>query len=346
MPPPIRKCFVISPIGPAGSAIREHADDVLECIIKPAMLECEIEEPKRSDYSKETGKISEQMFRDIQIADLLIAVLTGHNANVFYELAIAHAASKPVIILIQKGEALPFDIKDLRCVEYDVKPRSIIARTYIKEIVDFTKAIERAGWKAPCPFGKALLQASSPDDPETLRFFRNGHEFGDQETWLRVLRESNKAFEIMGIHLGPWKSKDFSSLIRKKAAEGCLIRALLVHPDNPTLPHIINEALTEVTLDGVIHEIEDMWKFFSNIAKQSPNVLVRQVHNGVMHCQTTRSDRYAVYLPYAYSRRRRDCPLWRCNAGSVLYDLVEKEFDAIWEVNAIDSVAASPAPGE
>ena len=32
-----KKCFVISPIGPPDSEIREHADDVFEYIIKPAM---------------------------------------------------------------------------------------------------------------------------------------------------------------------------------------------------------------------------------------------------------------------------------------------------------------------
>jgi len=37
MPP--KKCFVISPIGQSGSEVREHADDVFDFIIKPAMAE-------------------------------------------------------------------------------------------------------------------------------------------------------------------------------------------------------------------------------------------------------------------------------------------------------------------
>ena len=32
-----RRCFVISPIGPEGSPVREHADDVDDFIIKPAL---------------------------------------------------------------------------------------------------------------------------------------------------------------------------------------------------------------------------------------------------------------------------------------------------------------------
>ena len=103
------KCFVISPIGDEGSDVRQHADDVFKYIIEPAMRECGIE-AVRSDQLEKPGLISEQMFRFIFEADLCIAVLTDHNPNVFYELAVAHSAQRPVIILIEKGQRLPFDV--------------------------------------------------------------------------------------------------------------------------------------------------------------------------------------------------------------------------------------------
>ncbi len=43
------------------------------------------------------------MFKSILHGDLCVAVLTGYNPNVFYELAIAQAAACPTIILIEKG---------------------------------------------------------------------------------------------------------------------------------------------------------------------------------------------------------------------------------------------------
>ena len=52
-----------------------------------------------------------------------IALLTGYNPNVFYELAVAQCAGRPVIVMAEKGLELPFDIHDLRCVYYDFSPR-------------------------------------------------------------------------------------------------------------------------------------------------------------------------------------------------------------------------------
>ena len=46
--------------------------------------------------------------------DLCIALLTGRNPNVYYELAIAQAASRPVIMLLQREETAPFDVRDFQ----------------------------------------------------------------------------------------------------------------------------------------------------------------------------------------------------------------------------------------
>src|SRR5215470_9053725 len=119
------RCFVISPIGQEGTDVRRHADEVFKHIILPAMKKCGLE-PHRSDHLSAPGRISGQMFERILSDDLCIAVLTNHNPNVFYELAIAHFARRPVIIMLEKGEDLPFDIKDLRCVYYDFWPTPIL----------------------------------------------------------------------------------------------------------------------------------------------------------------------------------------------------------------------------
>jgi hypothetical protein len=329
----VKRCFVISPIGPEGSQTREHADDVFDYIIKPAMEECGIQ-AFRSDHLQEPGKITEQMFREILTDDLAIAVLTGHNANVFYELAIAHAAGRPVVVLIEKGESLPFDIRDLRCVYYDLKPRSLFDKVYLKQVVAHVHSLESSGWKVPTLFGKAVMHLGNQDDLNPFSFYRTGSEFGTPDTWLQLLRETEKVFEIMGIHLGPWRGgKGFSDLLAKKAKDGCAIRILLMHPDNPTLPDMINETLTEVDLEDVTREINEMAKYFARIAAKCPNISLRQIRRGTLHCQTTRTDGFAVYLPYLYSRRRRYCPLWQCKAGAALYDVVIEEFEGLWKVN-------------
>jgi O-acetyl-ADP-ribose deacetylase (regulator of RNase III) len=144
-----RRCFIISPIGEEGSPVRIHADDVMEFIIKPALERCGIA-PVRSDQIAESGAITEQMFREIVSADVCVVLLTGFNPNVFYELAIAQAAARPVVILIEKGLTLPFDVKDLRCIQYELAPVTLLVKgVYADRVQEMLEEIRGQGWRVP-----------------------------------------------------------------------------------------------------------------------------------------------------------------------------------------------------
>lgn len=56
----------------------------------------------------------------ISSADIIVADLTGNNPNVFYELGLAHAMNKKVIIITQAIDELPFDIKSYRAFQYSM----------------------------------------------------------------------------------------------------------------------------------------------------------------------------------------------------------------------------------
>ncbi len=56
----------------------------------------------------------------------MVADLTGSNANVAYELAVRHAFNKVSVHLIDKADAIPFDLKDERTIVFDLSdPDSI-----------------------------------------------------------------------------------------------------------------------------------------------------------------------------------------------------------------------------
>ncbi len=134
----MKKCFVISPIGEEGSQVREHADTVFQYIIRPATRNLGIK-IFRADHMLEPGRISDQMFHEIFSSDLCIAILTGHNPNVFYELALAQMARRSVIVLIAKHEKIPFDVQDLRCIVYELSPRRDILDNYINQLKSHLK---------------------------------------------------------------------------------------------------------------------------------------------------------------------------------------------------------------
>ncbi len=52
-------------------------------------------------------------------ADLILCEMSEKNPNVFYELGLSHAIGKPVILISQKKEDIPFDLRHIRVILYD-----------------------------------------------------------------------------------------------------------------------------------------------------------------------------------------------------------------------------------
>jgi hypothetical protein len=73
----------------------------------------------RLDESRPAGRITDRLLSELSAADLCVADVTDGNANVMWELGFAMALRKPVIVIVQQGGSLPFDIKDLQSVFYD-----------------------------------------------------------------------------------------------------------------------------------------------------------------------------------------------------------------------------------
>lgn len=106
-------CFVVMPfVAPLG----KHYSLIYEPAIKKAGLR-----PVRADDEIfSTGKIMDQIWSGINAAKVLVAELTSRNPNVFYELGIAHALKKPVVLISANELDVPFDVRHIRVIYYDV----------------------------------------------------------------------------------------------------------------------------------------------------------------------------------------------------------------------------------
>ena len=113
-----KKCFIITPIGNEGSEIRKKADGIIDAVINPVLddLDYEVYVPHKMNNP---GSITSQVIDHILNDELVIANLTGLNANVMYELAVRHAARKPVVCVVENSTKLPFDIITDRVIFYD-----------------------------------------------------------------------------------------------------------------------------------------------------------------------------------------------------------------------------------
>ncbi len=121
-------CFVISPIGEDGSPERRRADQVLRHIIEPAASKAGYAKPQRADQIAAPGIITQQVIEAVADADLVIADLTEHNPNVFYELAIRHGLQSALVQVLESSQRLPFDIAQMRTIKFDIHDMDSVVR--------------------------------------------------------------------------------------------------------------------------------------------------------------------------------------------------------------------------
>jgi len=146
--PENKTCFVVSPIGDEQSETRLRSDIVLNYIIKPVVEKLGYS-VIRSDHMPYPGLINNQIIDQLIQAHLVIADMSDHNPNVFYETAIRHVTGKPCIHLMQEGQPLPFDLSTFRTIFIDV--RADIAERAKKELMGQIKSIEDGKYKPDNP---------------------------------------------------------------------------------------------------------------------------------------------------------------------------------------------------
>lgn len=95
-----KECFFIAPIGDAESESRERSDKLMEYIVDEAVSDYGYS-VTRADQMDQPGSITNQIIEKVVDSELVIADLTEHNPNVFYELAVRHATGEPFIQLIK-----------------------------------------------------------------------------------------------------------------------------------------------------------------------------------------------------------------------------------------------------
>ncbi len=162
-------CFVMSSFGGWSDS---YYNDIFAPAVRAAGLE-----PHRADDLFHPGVIVKDIWEYVKKSRVLVADLTGQNPNVFYELGLAHALSKPVVLVAQSLNDVPFDLRSLRVVTYVVlDPRwPETLRT------DITSSL-RAVLASP---GDAILQPfGHPVGPD-----REGMVAADVGSELRSLRQ-------------------------------------------------------------------------------------------------------------------------------------------------------------
>jgi hypothetical protein len=114
----VATAFTVMPFGPA------NIQWIYEKTVRPTLEKCDVN-CVRGDDMFGSEAIMEDVLAGIDDAVLVVADLTGQNANVFYEVGIAHAKDKPVLLLAQSLDDVPFDLRHRRILVYEYSPPGV-----------------------------------------------------------------------------------------------------------------------------------------------------------------------------------------------------------------------------
>jgi tetratricopeptide (TPR) repeat protein len=159
------RAFIIRPFGKKkdGKGDEIDFDAVARDLIDPALTAVGAEGRETLDIVQ-SGNIRTDMFRRLLTADLVVADLSIHNANVFYELGIRHALRDHGTLMLRcDADSFPFDLQTDRYFTYDKKdPAASVAK--LTESLEAINAQIKTNYSAKdSPVFTSLPNLAEPD---------------------------------------------------------------------------------------------------------------------------------------------------------------------------------------
>lgn len=270
--------------------------------------------------------------------ELSVCVLTGNNPNVYYELAIAESAARPIIVLRHRGDDVPFDVKDVRFIEYDLDPQRIFDRDYVKVLRRCEKELSPdENYDRKVPFAPHL----TPLGRERLNFTvaRRYDLLSPQVSDL--LSSAKERFFFSGLSLRGWIGNEgFTALLREKATQGTDCRILVMSYDNSAMSNMLNRGVSDQA-DRIKNDIRETNAFL--MQNEVKNLEVRLVRRGIIYQQMSMSEQAMIWAPHLYSKQTGQSLAVRVDLApsqlkesglESLYSAMRDEFEQLWYENA------------
>lgn len=257
-----KECFVIAPIGSAGSEVRKKSDQVFKHIIQKTLEPLQYK-AVRADHIAEPGMITSQIIQRINDAPLVIADLSGHNPNVFYELAVRHAANKPVIQLITKGEQIPFDVSGSRTIYYDMNDLDTVDAAK-DELAKEILAIESKQVTVDNPINmalsmKLLKESSNPEQRSIAEVMEALSDLRSEVRQIRNIQSHSQSLEIDQAMINARRQQALSNITALEWHRAQKLRKL------SELNNVLLNSQQLTTRKKLENEIEDLKQEISDI---------------------------------------------------------------------------------
>ncbi|AQH03713.1 hypothetical protein A9R05_32425 (plasmid) [Burkholderia sp. KK1] len=148
---PEKHVFVVMPFSPTKTSSGEQWTETYEHIFQPAVVSAGYT-CSRAEVS--TGSLISSIIDDLRTSRIVVADITDQNPNVFYELGVRHALSKRTIIVSQRAEDIPSDLRGYWAIVYGRAPSEVAK--FRNELARIISSIEKNPEKTDSPVGEVL----------------------------------------------------------------------------------------------------------------------------------------------------------------------------------------------
>ena len=90
--------------------------------------------------SSNSDLIQNTIIKNLSESDVIIADLSCHNPNVFFEIGVRMAFRKPCILILEDGGKSPFDLSSIRYLKYPQTLHCFKLRQFQKELLEAVKS--------------------------------------------------------------------------------------------------------------------------------------------------------------------------------------------------------------
>lgn len=212
------------PFGQQNTPEYERNLKIYTVMIKPVVIDCGYESI-RADELEHVGSITRDIIELLHDSELVIADLTGRNANVFYELGVRHVLYRcGTIPIISEGETLPFDIASYRAVFYSSELDG--PKKFQNELKRRIKAFEKIPTKRPDNpvhdiLGESLQYVNLKDYVSLIEYKEKKKEINKLKNEFEALKKQNSILNKEDKNL---RNKVEKVTIEKKDAEEKIIK--------------------------------------------------------------------------------------------------------------------------
>jgi len=315
------KCFVISPFG---MPFDEYYQDIIAPAAKSVGLDV-----VRADEIYGVRPIMEDIVRGIVEANVIVAEVTTRNPNVNYELGMAHALGKPVVIISQSTDDIPFDYKHVRAILYDTKRAKWTTQLEKDLVATLQTVIANPGHAF---LHRDLEEFHGHGNKNALwgltAVFSTRQEmnirlnslYGDLMTQLDICAFGLKSFR---------DAKSYE--VRQKVKDGLKLRILAPKPDSTFLAQ--RERDEKVSPGEIRKRIVDLAKWGKRLRGVSPvpeHVAIK-FYDALPLDFYWHQEHWLFVGPYLYGRGSQQTITYEFTKGGKGYGYFSNYFEELWE---------------